>query len=687
MVLGEMQAIEARGVRLLDELQPLVEQLRDRPLAVLDVVEKSDFHGTPVCRSALNAALAIGQGPIALSHSQAHAKAHPGPAGARIGSPVRIGAFSLEIRRRDAETCKKAVPVHDRFCLAFPRPLRCVARRQRVASMPSSICIAGDTKEAKMSIRSMAATAALAGGLTMLAQPALAKDDADGQLGDVHFATSCNEVAQRQFDRAMRYQHSFWYRASREIFEAATKADPQCGIAHWGIALSLWDNPHNPPPAQNLPLALAAIQKAKAVGAKTARERHYIDALAVLYTGYDKTPYPARLQAYLKAMEALAQRYPKDDEAQIAYAITLNVSASPGDKTYAQQLKGAAILEPISKRLPQHPGVTHYLIHLYDYPALAAKGLDAANRYAKIAPAAPHAQHMPSHIYTRVGHWQESIASNMASVKAAKASKEYADQLHGQDYLVYAYLQLGRDSEARAVVDEMNGVTGYGPTALGAIYGRAASSARYMIERGDWNGAAALEMRPSRFPFVDAMTHYGRALGAARLGKVEAAKADIAKLAELRDKLKAANNAYWTNIVDIQAQIATAWLLHAEGKHADALRAMRAAADNEDKTEKHPITPGPLAPARELYGTMLLERGMVKEALAAFEASQAREANRFHGYAGAAMAAAKLGDKAKAKAQYQKLLALVDGATTGGPALAAAGRPEIAAARDYLANN
>jgi hypothetical protein len=530
-----------------------------------------------------------------------------------------------------------------------------------------------------MSNRSVTAIGVLAASLTLQAQPARAQDDADKQLGNVHFETSCNEVAQRRFDRAMRYQHSFWYRASREIFEDVLKADPQCGIAYWGIALSLWDNPHNPPPVPNLPLALAAIQKAKAVGAKTQRERDYIDALAVLYTDYDKTPYPARLQAYLKAMEALAQKYPQDDEAQIAYAITLNVSASPADKSYAQQLKGAAILEPISRRLPQHPGVTHYLIHLHDYPALAAKGLDAANRYAKIAPAAPHAQHMPSHIYTRIGYWKESIASNLASVKAAKADKEYADQLHGQDYLVYAYLQLGRDPEARAVVDEMNAVTGYPPVALGAIYGRAASSARYMIERGDWKGAASLEIRPSQFPFVDAITHFARALGAARSGNIEAAKAEIAKLTELRDKLSAAKNAYWTSIVDIQAQIATAWLLHAEGKFDDALKAMSAAADAEDKTDKHPITPGPLAPARELYGDMLLDRGMAKEALAAYEASQAREANRYHGFAGAAKAAAKLGDTAKAKAQYQKLLALVEGA--------AAERPEPAEARQYVAKN
>ncbi|TMJ33983.1 MAG: hypothetical protein E6G96_03185, partial [Alphaproteobacteria bacterium] len=253
------------------------------------------------------------------------------------------------------------------------------------------------------------------------AQPVVAQEETDQRLGTVHFQTSCNDVAQRRFDRAMRYQHSFWYRQAGEIFEDAAKADAECGIAFWGLAMTLLNNPHNPPPASNLPRGLAAIQKAEAVGAKTQRERDYIDALSRMYVDYDQIDHRTRVQSYLKAMEALAARYPEDDEAQIAYAITLNVGASPSDKTYANQLKGAAILEPIFKRLPQHPGVAHYLIHLYDYPPIAEKGLDAAMRYSKIAPAAPHAQHMPSHIFTRVGYWKESIASNIASVSAAKA--------------------------------------------------------------------------------------------------------------------------------------------------------------------------------------------------------------------------------------------------------------------------
>jgi tetratricopeptide (TPR) repeat protein len=506
-------------------------------------------------------------------------------------------------------------------------------------------------------------------------QPALPQADTEQQLGNVHFETSCNEVAQRRFDRAMRYQHSFWYSAAKEIFEEVAKADASCGMAHWGVAMTLLNNPHLPIPAANLAPGLAAIEKAKAVGAKTERERDYIDALALMYVDHDKLNQGQRARLFLDAMEKLAAKYPKDDEAQIAYAITLNTSASPADKTYSQQTKGVAILEPISLRIPQHPGVTHYLIHLYDYPATASKGLSAADRYAKIAPAAPHAQHMPSHIYTRVGYWKESIASNIASAKAARAEKAFDDQLHGQDYLVYAYLQLAQDKEARAVIDDMMQAASLNLIVPGS-FALAASPARYAIETGDWKAASELTVRPNRFNQVVAITHFARALGAARSGRPEAASADIEKLTELRDKLRDAKDAYWSEIVDIQRQVAAAWVLHAEGKFDEALKAMSAAADAEDKTEKHAVTPGPLAPARELYGEMLLDRGMTKEALAAFEASKAKEPNRLRGYAGAAKAAEKLGDPAAAKANYEKLIGLV-----GQPQ---SDRPEVKAAYQFL---
>lgn len=510
------------------------------------------------------------------------------------------------------------------------------------------------------------------------ASPAPAQDTTDQKLGKVHFATTCNEVAQRRFDRAMRYQHSFWYAESREIYEEAIKADATCAIAYWGIALSLLSNPHSAIPAPNLAPGLAAIEKAKEVGAKSERERDYIDALSVMYVDYNKVPQAARVQSYLKKMEALAAKYPDDDEAQIFFAITLNVAASPADKTYANQLRGAAILEPIWQRQPQHPGIAHYLIHLYDYPAIAAKGLPAALRYAKIAPNAPHAQHMPSHIFTRVGYWKESVAANLASVEAAKAGKDFGEQLHGEDYMVYAYLQLAQDQKAREVIEQIEALQ-VGPDSFGGAFSHAAAPARFAFERGDWKGAARLEVIPNKFPQVMAISHFARALGAARSGDAAAAKIDAAKLVELRDRLREGKIDYWATQVDIQLQIANAWILFADGKYDDALKAMAAAADAEDKTEKAPVTPGPLVPARELYGFMLLDRGMAKEALIAFETTKAKEPNRFNGYAGAAQAAQALGDTATAKTNYEKLLALAADSNSD--------RPVLAAARTFVASN
>lgn len=500
--------------------------------------------------------------------------------------------------------------------------------------------------------------------------PAVSAPKNNKQLGKVHFETSCTPAAQELFNQGMLYQHSFWYRASQRTFEDVLKTDPNCAIAYWGIALSLLYNPHAPPPAGNLPLGLDEVQKGKALNAKTQRERDYLDAIAAMYTDYDKVDHRTRVQNYLKATEQVAQRYPKDDEAQIAYAITLNVAAAPTDKTYANQLKGAALLEPIFKRLPQHPGVAHYLIHLYDYPAIAEKGLEAAKRYASIAPAAPHAQHMPSHIFTRVGYWKESIKSNAESARVAKLDGETHDQAHGMDYLVYAHLQLSQDKKARAIIDELNGID-FKVDRFAGPYAVAASSARYAVERGDWKAASELQVKPSKYPYADAITHFARALGAARSGNPGAAKEDVAKLGELRDKLRDAKDTYWSEIVGIQQQVANAWVLYAEGKHDDALKAMSAAADAEDKTEKHPVTPGPLAPARELYGAMLLDRGMAKEALVAYEAVLKKEPNRLTTYIGAANAAAKAGDADKTKQYTAKVLALTKEADTQRPAVTA----------------
>jgi hypothetical protein len=518
----------------------------------------------------------------------------------------------------------------------------------------------------------LAVALALSAGLS-LAQPAQADDE---KLGNVNFETSCKPEAQKLFNQGMLYQHSFWYRASQRTFEDVLKADPECGIAYWGIALSLLWNPHTTPPVKNLAEGAAAIDKGKSVGARTARERDYLDALGVMYADYDKVDHRTRLVAYAKAMEQLAQRYPNDDEAQIHYALSLNTSASPADKTYANQLKGAAILEVIAKRQPQHPGVAHYLIHLYDYPPIAEKGIEAARRYAKIAPAAAHAQHMPSHIFTRVGYWGESIASNAEAARVAMQSKDFAEQLHAMDYEVYAYLQLGQDQKAKAVIDEATNVAGFAETSLPGPYALAISPARYVIERGDWKAASELQVRPSPQAQAQAITCFARALGAARSGNPDAAKPDIAKLAELRDKLRDAKDAYWSEQVDIQRQVATAWVLYAEGKHDDALNAMSAAADAEDRTEKHPVTPGVPKPARELYGEMLLESGKPAEALAAFEATLKKEPNRLGATIGAAKAAEKAGDTAKAQEYYRQVVTIAGDADKS--------RTEVSDARAFL---
>ena len=525
-------------------------------------------------------------------------------------------------------------------------------------------------------LKSLGLFSGLAATACILLSPSVMAQTVDQKLGKVHFETSCTPEAAAAFDQGMLYQHSFWYRASQREFNKALKVDPGCGIAYWGIALSLLWNPHTTPPVKNLAEGAAALAKGKEVGAKTERERDYIAALSLMYADYDKVDHRTRVLNYMKAMEQLAAKYPGDDEAQILYAISLNVGASPADKTYANQLKGAAILEAIWARQPDHPGIPHYLIHLYDTPALAEKGIPAARRYASVAPDAPHALHMPSHIFTRVGYWQESIASNTASARSAKESKEAADQLHAMDYEVYAYLQLGQDARAKAVMDDMMTVPVSGDTFLAAAYALAASPARYAVERGDWKGAAALEVRPSPLPYTTAISWFARGLGAARSGDAAQAQVAITQLVALRDQLREKKDAYWSEQIDIQSRIVTAWTQLATEHQAEALQTMSAAADAEDKTEKHPVTPGQLAPARELYGAMLLQTGKPTEALAAYEATMRKEPNRLNATLGAADAAAASGDSAKARQYYTAAVALASDTSVT--------RPGVSQARAFL---
>jgi hypothetical protein len=496
-------------------------------------------------------------------------------------------------------------------------------------------------------------------------------------LGDVHFKTSCNAEAQAKFDLGMSYQHSFWYRAATDTFNEVLKLDPGCAIAYWGLALATMRNPYVPPSAAWLAEGLAAIEKGLALGPKSDREKGYLEALAAFYRNHDKVPHGARQIAYAKAMEALAARYPDDTEAQIYWALALAVTTPPTDKTYANALKAAKTLEPIFEAQPRHPGVAHYIIHAYDYPPIAKQGLEAAKRYAAIAPDAPHALHMPSHIFTRVGYWQDSIESNAASARIAKERKEGHDEAHALDYLVYAFLQTAQDTMAAKAVAELGRVEGITSNFFVGPFAQAAAPARYALERSQWTEAATLTVLEQPYPQNKAQMHFARAVGAGRTGKAEAARAEAATLAALAEQLMAAKNAYWAEQVDIQRRTALAWAAWADKRHDEAMAAMADAADREDLTEKHPVTPGPLLPAREMLAEMLLEHGKAKEAQAAFEAVLAKEPHRFRATFGAARAAEAAGDAATAKLHYQALLVIAKEADTE--------RPELKLARAFVA--
>ena len=508
-------------------------------------------------------------------------------------------------------------------------------------------------------------------GLCLAASPAWSQTPAvhehagrpPERLGTVHFETSCAPAAAQTFDRAVALLHSFWFRAAIDAFTDVTAKDPACAIAYWGIALSHWGNPFG---GFRTPQALAAGRAAAATGTAATkgspRERAYLAAVAELYRNFDTIDQRARTLAYAKQMEALSRAHVEDTEAAIFYALALTQTALPSDKTYRNQLAAGAILEPLFKDRPDHPGLAHYLIHSYDVPSLAPKALDAATRYAKIAPSAPHALHMPSHTFTRVGHWQDSIDTNLASAEAAHRDKSVSEELHAMDYQVYAYLQTGQDRAARGLVEKLPALASQIATApvnaapvVAGYFALAAIPARYALERGAWDEAAALTPVSTPFLFPDSLTHFARALAASRAGRPAAARDDIAKLAALRDALTEKKDAYWSEQVEIQRHIAEAWVAYAEGRQDDGLARMRSAADLEETTEKSSVSPGPLVPARELLGDMLLAAGRPAEALVAYRESILKEPNRFRGLSGAAAAAAASGNTDAAKGYRQRL--------------------------------
>jgi tetratricopeptide (TPR) repeat protein len=484
------------------------------------------------------------------------------------------------------------------------------------------------------------------------------------KLGRVHFKTSCSPEAQKQFERALAMLHSFFFPETVKAFTAIPTTDPSCAIAYWGIAISQRPNPLvGPFDAATLKRGLDAIEKGESIGPKTQRERDWLAALKEFYRDSEKVDQDTRTRNYAKAMEQLAAKYPDDVEAKIFYALALNETFD--HKSMEPLLKAIAILEPIDKKYPDHPGVTHYLIHSYDFPAIAKRGVPAANKYAKIAPSAPHAQHMPSHIYSMVGMWEESVMSNWRSVLVAN---EYVAQAkldgtlggvpHAYDFMAYAYLQMGQDLKARGLIQDSMAITKVIGVPLAAATARAAVPARYMLERQDWAGAAQLEPLGSGFPMAEAITYFTRAMGGARSGDAAAAQADIEKLKEQRAALEKAGQGYWAGQVEIQILGAQAWTALAQGNKSDALKFMRAAADLEDASEKHVAMENRLYPMRELLADMLMAQGEAAAALKEYATSLKNAPMRLRGFYGAAKAAEASGDAKKAREYFEKLAKL-----------------------------
>ena len=502
------------------------------------------------------------------------------------------------------------------------------------------------------------------------------------KLGKVNFPVSCDASVQDQFTRGVAMLHSFWYEKANETFAAVAEKDPTCGMAYWGIAMTYYHQIWQAPGPGDLKTGSTFAGKAKMVGAKTERERDYIAAIETFYHDSDKIDHSTRALAYERAMEQLQARYPDDHEAAIFHALALLATAPPADKTHVNQKKAGAILEPLFAEEPEHPGIAHYIIHAYDYPPLAPGALDAARRYAKIAPDSPHALHMPSHIFTRLGLWQESIDSNLASADSAKKNNAPGNELHAKDYLIYAYLQGAQDREAKGALEAPPPGRADDPQYMNWLYAMGTSPARYTVERHQWAEAAALVVPPNTFPggrwaWTEANLHFARALGFSHTGKTEAARMEVQKLASLRDTLSGINDKYWADQVEIQRESTEAWITLAEGKSEEALRQMRSAAEHEDKTDKHNVTPGVILPAREMLGDMLLQMKQPAQAVNEFETVLRTAPNRFNALAGAARAAKLSGNSEKAKTYYAKLVSMCEHADGN--------RPEIEEARTLLA--
>lgn len=511
-------------------------------------------------------------------------------------------------------------------------------------------------------------------------------------LGDVSFESSCAPSAHRKLIEALGWLHSFEYEQAEDAFQGAAGADPRCIIARWGVAMSNFHPLWAPPTAAELEKGRAALAKAGMSKAGSPRERAYVEALNQFYRDSDRLDHKRRLLAYTGAMQALHERYPNDPEAAVFFALALVASGTiDDDPAHQRESQAAAILNAVLVRQPNHPGVTHYLIHDFDYPGLAQGALPAARRYAGLAPASAHAQHMPSHIFTRLGLWDESITSNRRAEAAARgyaASRKlpgaWDEQLHAMDYLMYAYLQMGMDREAKALLGALNAIARVDPPNFKVAYSATAIPARFLLERRRWSEAATLALSPNlqrmlpwaRFPWAMAHVHFARAIGAARNGQVGLARSETDKLRAIEQSIVVPPGEYdWRRQVEIQRQVAAGWLALAEGRKSEAVQFMTAAADLDDSTEKHPVTPGSILPAREQLGELLLELGKPAEALREFDASLVRAPRRLAGVYGAARAARRAGDTGRAKSRFAELLEL----GSGGDGT----RPEFREARSF----
>lgn len=508
------------------------------------------------------------------------------------------------------------------------------------------------------------------------------------QFGSLSFAITGNKSSRENFNLGLKLLHSFEYDEAEKVFARIIEQEPGCVMAYWGVAMSNFHPLWTPPLPAELTKGAAALAIARSLPAPSPRETAYVEALSSFYTAYDKIDHRSRCIRFEQSMNALRAAYPDDKEAKILYALSLVAAADPTDKTYQKQLQAGTILNTLYASYPDHPGIVHYLIHTYDAPGLATQALTAARRYASVAPSSAHALHMPSHIFTRLGLWMEGIQSNLHSVSSAQCYAQAAgikghwdEELHGLDYLVYGYLQTGDNQRASEQLRYLNSIKEIHPANFKVAYAFAAIPSRIVLENKRWSEAAALQAPKanfswSGFPWQEAMLHFTRAMGSAHTGDLKAAQLEIEVLQRLRDTLLSQKDAYKANQVLVQVATARAWLHWKMGDKDSALHLMEQAAALEDKTEKHPVTPGEVLPARELLGDLLLELKDPARALVAYEANLKQHPNRFNGLYGAGLAAQQLGDTSKAGQYYRQLLAISRDSPEG--------RPELAAAKRYL---